>query len=909
MAETPLRKQYLEIKKQYPDTILFFRLGDFYEAFDDDAKLIARELEITLTRRPMSKGLDIPMAGVPHHAVEGKIAQLIAKGYKVAICDQLTEAIPGKLVEREVTQVVTPGTVVEPSMLEPTRNNYLAALWLEEKCAGFAYTDITTGEFYCTQFDEASPDELRLVLRAELERLAVTEILVPKKLEPRRLRPEMLFTDSPEDYLQPYRTLAQTLTLTPALTPVDGHLWQLETARACLQSHFEVTTLESFGCADLPFAIRVGGVIVEYLKETQKDSLARLSPLITYSPRQFMVLDPQTRRNLELAESGRRGSLKHSLFGVLNRTKTSMGARLLRRWMNQPLISLKPIQARQAMVAVFYDNPALREQILALLKDVQDLERLTSRSAQKRAYPPDLQALQKSLEIVPQLRRLLADLPDFGELLKTLHPCTDLVDTIARAIVDDPPKRLQQGHSDKDEIRKDTIRPGYNAELDQLRNLSRDSVSYIRNLERQEQARTGIEKLKVGYNSVFGYYIEVTKANLAKVPKEYIRKQTIVNGERFITPELKEYENIVLNASEKIEKLESKLFRELMAQVANQATPLLETATAIAQLDVFAALADVATLYNYTRPHLNDSTAIRISAGRHPVIEAVSRDSVFVPNDVALDSQKEQVIVLTGPNMAGKSTYIRQIALIVLMAQIGSFVPADNATIGIVDRIFTRVGAQDDIATGQSTFMVEMVETSYILSHSTPRSLIILDEVGRGTSTYDGLAIAQAVVEYIHNNPKCGAKTLFATHYHELIALAAVLPRVRNYNMAVTESGGKVVFLRKVMPGGADRSYGIHVAQLAGLPRSVIHRAEELLEKLEGEVPDHRPRKRKPQDNTAQMSLFTPSPNGHTLAPNPVLDLLHALKIEELSPLEAINKLYELQQLAKEPGGTMNDEQ
>jgi DNA mismatch repair protein MutS len=911
--DTQMRKQYRKIKDQHPDAVLLYRLGDFYESFRDDALLLHRELNLTLTKKDKGSPEPWDMVGIPYHALDKYLPKIIERGYKVAICEQMTE--PGKgLVEREVIRVVTPGTVIEPTMLVPKRNNYLAGLWLDEKqkAAALAYTDITTGEFYCTQFVERDLDELRLSVRQELGRLDPAELLVPKKAE-RRFRPELLFSqeDEEDDPLRIYHDLFASPELTPPVTPYEGQYWNEEVARRALLEHFEVASLEGFGLSEFPLAVRVTGAMVAYIKEMQKSYLAQLCAPVTYTTKNYMALDQQTRRNLELLESGRSGSKKHSLYGVLDHTRTNMGGRMLYRWLNQPLLGLNDLLARQEAVAAFQAQTELRDGVLNLLQEVQDIERLTARASQRVASPQELFALRASLAQVPLIRQVLEQSPDtakvFTRQLEELDPCADIVDLIGRAMVDEPPNKLGKGNADNPVY---VIRPGFSEELDNLKKSSREAKEWINELHKTEQTRTGIKSLKVGFNQVFGYYIEVTSSNLAQVPQDYIRKQTLANGERFITPELKEKENIVLTASDKIEKLERELFRGVLEQIRENRGRLLATAGALAELDVFCSLAEVAVENNYCRPVLNNGPQIKITAGRHPVVEAASREHIFVPNDTLLNCQQEQVLVITGPNMAGKSTFLRQVALIVLMAQIGSFVPADAATVGLVDRIFTRVGAQDDIATGQSTFMVEMTETSYILSHATPRSLIILDEVGRGTSTYDGLAIAQAVVEYIHNNPKCGAKTLFATHYHELIELAHVLPRVRNYNVAVTEEGNKVIFLRKVLPGGADRSYGIHVAQLAGLPRSVIHRAEELLAKLEGEEPELRARSRRngharangngnSNGNGQQMSLFAPAPVALQTEEHPVLAALRDLNIMELSPLEAINKLYELQQKAK----------
>ena len=907
MAETEMHRQYEQIKAQYPDAILFFRLGDFYETFNEDAQIVHRELGLTMTRRPMGKDNNIPMAGLPYHSLDRHLPKLIERGYKVAICEQMTK--PGaKLVQREVIRVVTPGTVLEDEMLVSKRNNFLAAVVLEERGAGLAYADISTGEFMCSQFNDTSNEEVRNALRTELARIMPAELLVPQKPHRRNVRPETLFANDEEDYLAPYSAL---LPGNPnderSLTPVENTYWREDAATRTLKEHFEVVTLNSFGCGSLPLATRAAGALVAYLRDTQKSALTRLSSLTTYSTQRYMALDTQTRRNLELSENWRSGSRKMSLFGVLDKTQTAMGGRLLHRWLNQPLLDLNRITARQEAVTAFFKDERLRESIQAILKEADDVERFGSRAASRIASPREMQGLLKTLELIPPIQDLFSETPPevykiFKGLLTRLHTCHELVEMLHQAVPDDPPgKKWTTG----------AIRPGYSAELDRLRDIATNGEAWIEEFRKREAARTGINNLKVSKNQVFGYYIEVSASNLSKIPSDYTRKQTLANGERYITPELKEMESQILNAQERIEELEQDLFKEVLDSVAASLPKLQELASAMAHLDVFASLAEVALLHNYCRPVLNDSKELTITGGRHPVVEASSSELIFIPNDTCLDSDDEQILIITGPNMAGKSVYLRQVAVIVLLAQIGAYVPAESATIGLIDRIFTRVGAQDDIATGQSTFMVEMVETSYILAHATPRSLVILDEVGRGTSTYDGLAIAQAIVEYIHNNPKCGAKTLFATHYHELIELAEVLPRVRNFNMAVREEDGQVIFMRKVVPGGADRSYGVHVAQLAGLPRSVVHRAEELLKLLEAnhtapEIPTTRRNSNgaEPVLPIAQPNLFDSASAIATLeaaappAPDPLLDELRDLRVDEFSPLEALNKLYQLQKKA-----------
>lgn len=850
---TPLRQQYLRIKKQYPDTIVMFRLGDFYETFDDDAKIVSSVCNIVLTARDMGTGNRVPLAGVPYHAVESYLAKLIHAGYKVAIVEQTSDEPIKGLMERQVTRVVTPGTVVEPTLLEEKRNNYLAALVADATRAGIAYADITTGVFAATEVSlrEARP---------ELERLQPAELLVSEK-EIRDLRLEITNLQSPISNLQ---------------SP------DFDTAHQTLCEHFQVATLDGFGLGGMPLATRAAGAIIRYLQDNQKTALAQLTTLKTYSTRAFMTLDPATRRNLELTQTIRSGAVKGSLLGVLDETRTAMGARLLREWLTQPLLDVHALNARLDRVEVFYRDTARREAVRDLLKRVADLERLTNRVVQGIATPRDVVAIRASLEVVPKIaesfRFQISSSPETLNLkLETLDVCPDLVALIARAIVPDPPANLNNGG---------VIAPGFSSELDSIANAAKNAKDWVANLERKERERTGIKSLKVGYNKVFGYYIEVTTPNLPQVPPEYIRKQTLANAERFITPELKEYESLILNAEERLIELETTLFKEVCAQIAGAAPRLLATARALAEIDVYAALAEVAVRYRYVRPQLNNGDTIHIVAGRHPVVELMLRDEPFVPNDVHL-SPDELIHIITGPNMSGKSTFLRQVALMVLMAQIGSFVPADAATIGLVDRIFTRIGAQDEISAGQSTFMVEMVEAANILTHATRKSLIILDEIGRGTSTYDGIAIARAIVEYIHNHPQLQAKTLFATHYHELVALEEYLPKVRNYNVSVLEQGGRVVFLHKIVRGGADKSYGIHVAQLAGIPKAVVHRAEEVLKELE----ELQQVGRLHRGAGVQMALFAPS--------DPLRDEIAQLDVLSLSPLEALNKLYELVEKAK----------
>jgi DNA mismatch repair protein MutS len=880
---TPVRQQYLRVKRQHPDAIVFFRLGDFYETFDDDARLAAQELDLVLTSRPVAKGQRVPMAGVPYHAVEGYIARLIQKGYKVAICEQTSDQPTRGLMDREVVRVVTPGTVVEPALLQDKRNNYLAAAVLDGDRAGLAYVDVTTGEFATTQL---SGNDVLTAVQQELARLQPAEVLVEAQEDDTGTRSH---GDAESRVALTPGHLVTGSSFTGHVTPYPAWHFELDTARRALLDHFQVASLEGFGCDRLPLAICAAGTIVQYLAETQKSSLGQLAGLATYSTSNFMALDAATRRNLELTETIRSGSTKGSLLGVLDQTVTAMGGRLLRQWLNQPLLDIARLNERLDQVQFLYLNTPTRTEVISLLKQIGDVERLTNRVVQRIAGPRDLLGLEKSLEAVPRLQAVLEAgglevAPSSNRQLPAstygqFDPCPEVVTLISQAISPDAPATLGT---------PGVIAPGFSAELDGILAASRDARNWVAGLERRERERTGIKTLKVGYNKVFGYYLEVTNANTHLVPPDYIRKQTLVNAERYITPELKEYESLILNADERITELEARIFRQVCDQVAGASRRLLATAGALAHLDVVAALAEVALRNNYIRPTLTEADELRIEAGRHPVVELSRRDEPFVPNDVYLEPG--EIVILTGPNMSGKSTFLRQAAIIVLMAQIGSFVPAGAVQIGLVDRIFTRIGAQDEISAGQSTFMVEMVETANILNHATSRSLVILDEIGRGTSTYDGISIAWAVVEHLHNHPRLRPKTLFATHYHELTELARLLPRVKNYNVAVSEEDGRVVFLHKIVPGGADRSYGIHVAQLAGLPRPVIHRAEEILQDLEGEA-QRAPVRRKSGRMTVaaqQLPLFAS-------ATHPVVEALKTLDVASMTPLEAINKLFELQ--------------
>jgi DNA mismatch repair protein MutS len=842
---TPSRQQYLDIKREHPNTILFFRLGDFYETFDEDAEITARELDIVLTSRPVGKGVRVPLAGIPYHAVDNYLSRLIEKGYHVAICEQMGNTPVNGLVPRKVVRVVTPGTVTEPGLLPGDSNNYLASVILDTssplstgaQSASVSYVDITTGEFAVT--------ELRIEsMRAELTRLHPAEILIPDN---------QILNDGIQGHQTAY----------PA--------WKFEPGKCeeTLLAHFNASTLEGFGIKGRSLPIRSAGAILQYLKETQPNSLKLLTSLRSYSINEFMTLDASTRRNLELDET-LRGERKGSLLGTLDHTITPMGKRLMHQWVSQPLLNVEKVQHRQDGVQHFFDNGMQRAEIRNVLKPLADLERLVNRVMAGQALPRDLVALRDTLSQLP----IIVEVAGTDASLPELVVANEELALLQSAIDDDPPSTLQN---------TGIIRPGYSQELDSVIDASKHARDWIANLESVERRKTGLKTLKVGYNKVFGYYIEISRGAADKAPEHYIRKQTLVNAERFITPEMKEYETLVLNAEERIREIELRVFKEVCAELSKSTFKLLETAKALAELDVLSALGEVAALGGYCRPQVHEGSELEIYEGRHPVVEQLLHNDRYVPNDVIFE-KGEIVRVITGPNMSGKSTYLRQTALITLMAQIGSFVPADSARIGLVDRIFTRIGAQDEIHAGQSTFMVEMVEAANILHHATSRSLLILDEIGRGTSTYDGLSIAWGIIEFIHNHPHLRAKTLFATHYHELTQLAELLPGVRNYNVAVSESDNKVIFLHKIVAGGADKSYGIHVAQLAGLPAPVIHRANEImveLEKSSGRAMRINPHA------AQQVSLFPET--------NPLLDELKDIDVNALSPIEALNKLFEWQ--------------
>jgi DNA mismatch repair protein MutS len=841
---TPLWMQYKEIKSRHAEMILLFQIGDFYETFDEDAHIIARELGVALTRKYFGKNNVRPLAGVPVRALESHLAKLIQRGFKVAICDQITP--PGKgLVEREVTRIITPGTVVEPGLLEGRANNYLASLVILDRTAGIAYIDISTGEFRATQLE-------RTQALAELERIAPAELIVPAALEVPLLEVR-------------------------AITRVADERVAYTATRRALLKQFEVLSLEAYGTEHKRLATQAAGAILAYLGDTQPDALCNITNLQTYKADNFMQLDPQTVRNLEVFRGWdfTGGTPTGSLVSTIDLTMTQMGGRMLRRWLRHPLLDITEIRARQDAIEWFVKRPQVRQPVRALLEDVLDVERALNRIRRRLAVPAEVLALGQSLSAIAELRALLEKQKAPADFIAPLEHCKDLIEFITRAISDKPPRDLERGG---------IIRHGFSPELDNLRDTLTGGRKFLADLEERERKRTGIRSLKVGYNKIFGYYIEVTKANLKFVPNDFIRKQTLTSAERFFTMELKEHESLIANARERILELETNLYRQVCDEIGRHYARLNRVAMGLSAMDLYAALAEYAARFNYTRPEINEGDELIIIKGRHPMIEAMLDGRTFTPNETRLAPDETQIMLLTAPNMAGKSVYLRQVALICLLGQIGSFVPAQKAQLSVTDRIFTRIGLNDFTLRGHSSFMIEMIETAHILNHATPRSLILLDEIGRGTSTADGISIARAVIEYLHNQPRVAAKTLFATHYHELTDCSDYLPRVRNFHLAVDEHDGKVTYLHRVEAGRAEKSFGIYVAQLAGLPKPVLRRASELLGKYDR---NHQPAgSRKKTDSLPQtLKVF--------------FDSLLEIEINEMSPVEALTKLYELQRQAK----------
>ena len=878
-ALTPMMQQYMAIKEQYKDCILFYRLGDFYEMFYDDALTASRELEITLTGKNCGQEERAPMCGVPYHAVDVYLNKLVAKGYKVAICEQAEDPKQAKgIVKREVIRIVTPGTNLSQQALDEGRNNYLMCLVYDNNQFGLAITDISTGDFYTTEV--ATLKELY----DEIHRFSPSEIICNDSF--------YMSGASLDDFKDRLHVSVSTL-----------DTWYMDEAVSVqkIKEHFKVASLDGLGLTDFPSGTLAVGALLLYLYETQKNTLDNLTKITPYRSGGYMIIDSATNRNLELIETLREKQKKGSLLWVLDKTKTAMGARLMRNWIEQPLIEKKKITARQDAVEELYNDMITREEIREYLNAVYDLERLVTRISYRTANPRDLIAFKTSLGMIPPVKQLLsqaksAELKEIDERMDCLE---DIYDLIEKSIQDEPPIMIREGGM---------IKEGYNEDVDKFRLSRTEGKTWLAELEAREKEKTGIKNLRVRYNKVFGYYLEVTNSYKELVPEDWTRKQTLANAERYITPELKELEDMILGAEDKLAALEYDLYCEVRDSIGEQVVRIQETAKAIAHLDVLASLACVAQSNDYVRPSINTKGVIDIQGGRHPVVEKMNNNQMFIDNDTYLDNKNHRISIITGPNMAGKSTYMRQSALIVLMAQIGSFVPAKSANIGIVDRIFTRVGASDDLASGQSTFMVEMTEVANILRNATSRSLLILDEIGRGTSTFDGLSIAWAVVEHISNPKLLGAKTLFSTHYHELTELEGKLDSVNNYCIAVREQGDDIIFLRKIIRGGADKSYGIQVARLAGVPDSVIDRAKEIASWLEEtDVTDKAKNlqvrtsaKKKEVVREAvpaekQMSLFDIYPADH-----PVLKELAGLDVSNMTPIQALNTLYELQKRLKE---------
>ena len=878
-ALTPMMQQYMAIKEQYKDCILFYRLGDFYEMFYDDALTASRELEITLTGKNCGQEERAPMCGVPYHAVDVYLNKLVAKGYKVAICEQAEDPKQAKgIVKREVIRIVTPGTNLSQQALDEGRNNYLMCLVYDNNQFGLAITDISTGDFYTTEV--ATLKELY----DEIHRFSPSEIICNDSF--------YMSGASLDDFKDRLHVSVSTL-----------DTWYMDEAVSVqkIKEHFKVASLDGLGLTDFPSGTLAVGALLLYLYETQKNTLDNLTKITPYRSGGYMIIDSATNRNLELIETLREKQKKGSLLWVLDKTKTAMGARLMRNWIEQPLIEKKKITARQDAVEELYNDMITREEIREYLNAVYDLERLVTRISYRTANPRDLIAFKTSLGMIPPVKQLLsqAESAELKEIDERMDCLEDIYDLIEKSIQDEPPIMIREGGM---------IKEGYNEDVDKFRLSRTEGKTWLAELEAREKEKTGIKNLRVRYNKVFGYYLEVTNSYKELVPEDWTRKQTLANAERYITPELKELEDMILGAEDKLAALEYDLYCEVRDSIGEQVVRIQETAKAIAHLDVLASLACVAQSNDYVRPSINTKGVIDIQGGRHPVVEKMNNNQMFIDNDTYLDNKNHRISIITGPNMAGKSTYMRQSALIVLMAQIGSFVPAKSANIGIVDRIFTRVGASDDLASGQSTFMVEMTEVANILRNATSRSLLILDEIGRGTSTFDGLSIAWAVVEHISNPKLLGAKTLFATHYHELTELEGKLDSVNNYCIAVREQGDDIIFLRKIIRGGADKSYGIQVARLAGVPDSVIDRAKEISSWLEEtDVTDKAKNlqvrtsaKKKEGVREAvpaekQMSLFDIYPADH-----PVLKELAELDVSNMTPIQALNTLYELQKRLKE---------
>lgn len=862
MSITPLMAQYGKIKEDYPDTILLFRMGDFFETFEEDAKIASKVLGITLTKRANGAAGEVPLAGFPHHAIDNYLPKLVRAGYRVAVCEQMENPKFAKgIVKRDVIEIVTPGVTISDKLLDHKINNYLLSIYIEDEIAGIAFCDISTGEF--STFEVKT-----LEVAQQLGSINPAEILIPKKLK-HELEP-MIHKAVPS----------------ARITKIDDWIFNFEYSSELLMNHFNTKTLKGFGIETMHTGINAAGAALNYLRETQKANLTHINKISRHNPSDYMILDHSTKRNLEIMFTLQEGEREGSLISILDKTATSMGGRMLKKWIAAPLKKLEPILKRQECIEALLQNKMLRKNLQNELKEIGDLERLTSKICTGRVNPRELLHLKTSLKKIPLIKQLLdqTSVETLVTINQKLNLLEKLVEKIELSISDNPPLSISDGG---------VIRHGFSPELDEMRGLSTNAKDWIANLQKTERERTKISSLKVSYNKIFGYYIDISHANKDKVPENYIRKQTLVNSERFITPELKEYEDKILNAQENIENLEYQLFDQVRIAAANETEPIQENARLIAMLDCYQSFAECADEYKYVRPQLDESDTIEITDSRHPVVERIlPPGEKFTPNSYKLSSIDEQIIILTGPNMAGKSVYLRQIGLIVLMAQIGSFVPAKEAHIGLVDRIFTRVGASDNISAGESTFLVEMQEAANILNNATGKSLILLDELGRGTSTFDGISIAWAITEYLHENPNLAAKTLFATHYHELNEMATLFPRIKNYKVEVREYGDKVIFLHKVTSGGADHSYGIQVGQMAGLPIFVTNRAKEILANLESkELTPYEMKKAKlaklKGGDDFQINLFE-------MKDEELRKHISDLSINSLTPLEALNKLSEL---------------
>lgn len=868
MNQTPLMAQYYKVKEANPDTILLFRVGDFFETFEEDAKIASKVLGITLTRRANGAAEDVPLAGFPHHAIDSYLPKLVRAGYRVAVCEQVENPKIAKgIVKREVVEVVTPGVTLSDKLLDHKKNNYLLSVFLLDETAGISFSDVSTGEYFTFEVPGTE-------LAQQIESISPAEIVIKK---------------SEKDF---FAKLISKINSSIRITKLDDWIFNFDYANELLLMQFKTVNLKGFGIENLHNGIIAAGAVLNYLQETQKVNLSHLNSISLYNPSEYMLLDSSTKRNLEITYTIREGSREGSLISILDKTSTAMGGRLLKKWISAPLRNIEKIQQRLDSVEELFKDKSLRSKIVTELKEIGDLERLISRICTARANPREVVALKSSLKRLPAITEYLSSCKTklISEIKENLNPLEKLVDKIQSALIDSPPASVTEGG---------IIRNGFSPELDEIRDISVNGKDWIAKLQKTEREKTKIPSLKVGYTKVFGYFIDISNAHKNKVPGDYIRRQTLVNSERYITQQLKEYEEKIINAEEKIYELETQLFNEIRMYAASEAKTIQQNAKLISMLDCLVSFAECAVAYHYTKPEISDDTKLEIIGGRHPVVEQIlPPGEKFTPNDCVLNHGDDQIILLTGPNMAGKSVYLRQVGLIVLLAQIGSFVSAKSAAIGLVDRIFTRVGASDNITAGESTFLVEMQEAANILNNASTKSLILLDEIGRGTSTFDGISIAWAITEYIHDNPEVAAKTLFATHYHELNEMAELFPKIKNYKVEVREYDDKVIFLHKVNPGRADHSYGIQVAQMAGLPQFVTNRAKQVLQNLESkELTPYEIKKEKLKylkaENENQLNIFE-------VKDDKLRDEIDEIQIDSLTPLQALNKLQELKKKVKD---------